>query len=129
MPSPVFEREVRASMQTLMAVAQMSGNDGASIVRMTHHFAAIARFDAPDKFQDALGNLEQSCMIALGGEELPAIRRPEVPAYRAHLSQWDPMALKANLEACRRVGLRLRAWEYPNLREWLDYTINNLEVA
>ena len=130
MSSPVFEREVRASMQTLLNVAQMSAGDGASsVVRMTHHFAALAKFDAPERFQNALGNLERSCMVALGGEELPVIRRPEVPAYREHLSQWDPVALKANLEACKRVGLRIRAWENQNLREWLDYTINNLEAA
>ena len=128
MSNPVFEREVRASMQTLLGIVQANGTDGpGSMIRCAHHFAVLGRFDAPPQDAETLGNLANACRVALGGEELPPVPRPEVPLYRSHRSQWDPEGLRANLEACRRVGLRIRAWENPGVRDWLNYAIQTLE--
>jgi hypothetical protein len=131
MPDPIFERETRESMKTILAAVQMYGADGQSVpIRMVHHFASLARFDVPEnRFGDTLESLVNACLFALGGEELPRVPRPEVPAYRSDLPQWDPWALRCNLEASKRVGLRVRSWEDPQLREWLDYTIKTLEAS
>lgn len=115
-------------MQTLQIVVRANGVDGPNaVIRMIHHFVALALFSAPLDCRETLWNLKGACMVALGGEELPEVHKPEVPAYRKSLDQWDPAGLRCNLEACRRVGMRHGAFKSSSLKEWLDYTIQTFE--
>ena len=128
MRDPIFEHEIQDPMQTLLNVVRANGPDGAnSVIRMIHHLASLASQDAPQAFRETLGSLQEACMVAMGGEEIPAVPVQEVPTYRKGRGTWDPAGLRCNLEAARRVGMRHGSFGNPSLKQWLDYTIQALE--
>ncbi len=117
MTDPFFEREVKSSMVTISLMAINHPQDReAMFCRLIHDFASLEWFFVEGPISSHLEGLMNACCLACGSD-IPRVE----PTYTFHTPLWDEWALKVNLEACRRVGVRYGAINNAHLIEWLNY--------